>query len=58
MTRRIMSVTQAQIERAIRAAKAEDLCIVRIIARADGYALETASSLRTEFQASKLKPVL
>lgn len=58
MASRSAKVTQAEIERAIRAAKAEGLRIVRVIARADGFAIETASSLHTDFQASKPKPVL
>lgn len=60
MSRRIMSVTQAEIERAIRAAKAQGLYIVRIIARADGYALETASAAHVgnEPSINKSRPVL
>lgn len=58
MVSRSAKVTQAEIERAIRATKAAGLSIVRVIARTDGYAIETASSLRTEYQASKPKPVL
>ncbi len=58
MVSRNAKVTQAEIERAIRAAKAAGLCIVRIVARTDGYVIETASSLRLEPLASKPKPVL
>lgn len=44
MIGRRAKVTQAEIERAIRAAKAEGLRIVRVVARADGYAIETATA--------------
>jgi hypothetical protein len=50
-------VTQAEIERAIRAVKAEGLRIVRVIARADGIAIETAASL-AEPASLKPKPML
>lgn len=43
MSERSGKVTQVQIERAIRAATAEGLRIVRIVARVDGYVIETAS---------------
>lgn len=44
MAGRPAKVTQAEVERAIRAAKAEGLSIVRIVARADGFAIETRAA--------------
>lgn len=60
MVSRNVKVTQAEIERAIRAAEASGLNIVRIVARADGYVLETTLSMRPGLEpaASKPKPVL
>lgn len=60
MAARSAKVTQAELERAIRAAKAAGLPVVRIVARADGYAVETAPALapNVEALAGKPKPVL
>jgi hypothetical protein len=60
MAGRPAKVTQAEIERAIRAIKAAGFQVSRIIARADGYAIEIASSLlpNTENPPPKPKPVL
>jgi hypothetical protein len=44
MSRRPATVTQAEVARAIRAAKAEGLTVVRIVARPDGYAIETTAA--------------
>ena len=41
MPRRSATITQADVSRAIRAAKAAGLPIVRIVVRADGIAVET-----------------
>ena len=43
MPRRAASVTQADIARAIRAMQAAGLPVLRVIVRADGIAVETAS---------------
>jgi hypothetical protein len=45
MTAQTLKVKQADIERAIRAAKAAGLPVLRIIARPDGYVIETQNSL-------------
>ena len=58
MSRQNTNITQAKIERAIRAAKAEGLYVVRIVAQADGYVIETASSARTIAEPSTNKPRL
>ena len=51
--------TQAALERAIRAAKAEGLPVVRIIAHRDGYIIETdTGSSKNESFVRKSKPVL
>lgn len=44
MSRRPATVTQADVARAIRAALAAGLTVVRIIARADGVAIETRAA--------------
>lgn len=44
MPRRGATVTQADVSRAIRATKAAGLTIVRIVARPDGIAIETAEA--------------
>jgi hypothetical protein len=48
------------LERAIRAAKAEGLRVVRIIARPDCYVVETApgNAPSTEYASRKARPVL
>ncbi|MDR7037416.1 hypothetical protein J2X36_002163 [Methylobacterium sp. BE186] len=43
MPRRPATVTQADVARIIRAAKAAGLPVVRIVARPDGISVETAS---------------
>jgi hypothetical protein len=52
--------TQSVLERAIRAAKAEGLRVVRIIARPDCFIVETAPSTApsTEYASRKARPVL
>jgi hypothetical protein len=52
---RSAKITQAELERAIRAVKAQGLAIIRIVARADGYAIETAPPLPA---VTRRKPVL
>lgn len=44
MSGRPANVTQAEIARAIRAAQAAGLTVVRIVARPDGVAVETNSA--------------
>ncbi len=44
MARRSALVTQADVSRAIRATKAAGLTIVRVVARPDGVAIETADA--------------
>jgi|GEM_PF-2729846 len=44
MAGRAANATQAEVERVIRAAKAAGLTIVRIVARADGIAVETEAA--------------
>jgi hypothetical protein len=44
MAGRPAAVTQAEIARAIRAAKAEGLTILRVVARPDGFAIETEAA--------------
>jgi hypothetical protein len=56
MAARTAKVTQAELERAIRAAAAVGLPVVRIVARADGYAIETTSSSEPGGQAAPSKP--
>ena len=48
MARRVAPATKATIERAILAAKATGLQIVRIVARADGYSIETCHAAAAE----------
>ncbi len=45
MARRSALVTQADVSRAIRATKAAGLTIVRVVARPDGVAIETADAM-------------
>jgi hypothetical protein len=57
MAGRPANVTQAELERAIRAAKAEGLTIARIVARPDGVAIEIgAPTDGTKAQTSESKP--
>jgi hypothetical protein len=60
MSDRSVKITQAELERAIRALKAQGLAVVRVIARPDGYAIETAPSLVPHAAPvmAKHKPVL
>lgn len=61
MSDRSAKITQADLERAIRAAKAQGLAVMRIIARADGaYAIETAPGLVPDHVPvlTRRKPVL
>lgn len=55
-------VTQAEVARAIRAARAEGLTIVRIVARTDGIAVETDAAPPADAAvpavAEKRRPVL
>jgi hypothetical protein len=56
MASRTTKVTQAEIERAIRAAKAAGLPILRIVARADGYAIEMENGIAPEMEHVRLRP--
>jgi hypothetical protein len=56
MAGRSNPITQAELERAIRAVKAEGLPIARIVVREDGYAIETAPDRSTA--AKPPRPVL
>jgi hypothetical protein len=60
MTTQTIKVKQADIERAIRAAKAAGLPVLRIIARPDGYVIETENGLvpKTDPVRISRKPVL
>lgn len=60
MSDRTAKVTQADLERLIRAAKAQGLAIMSIVARPDGYAIETTPRLVTTPvpAPAKRKPVL
>ena len=44
MSRRRATVTQADVMRTLRAVKASGLTIVRVVARPDGVAIETAEA--------------
>lgn len=44
MSRRPATVTQADVARAIRAARQAGLTVVRVVARPDGVAIETADA--------------
>ena len=44
MPRRVATVTQADVARAIRAAMGAGLTVVRVVARPDGVAIETEIS--------------
>jgi hypothetical protein len=56
MAGRAAKVTQVELERAIRAAKAAGLSVVRIVTRTDGYAIETVPSLAPEIEKITAKP--
>ena len=60
MAGRSAKVTQAELERAIRAMNSAGLKVERVIARVDGYAIETSPSLVPHAEAAthKPKPVL
>jgi hypothetical protein len=60
VSNRSVKITQAELERALRAVTAQGLPIARIIARADGYVIETAAGLvpNIEPKTAKPKPVL
>lgn len=51
MPRRAAMVTQADIERAIRAAQAAGLPVHRIVVRSDGVAVETIPRPEPQFEA-------
>jgi hypothetical protein len=58
---RLATITQAEVARVIRAAKAEGLTVVRIVARVDGFAVETDQAPAGDFvapAAEKPRPVL
>ena len=44
MSRRAATVTQADVARVIRAAKAAGLTVVRVVARPDGVSVETSDA--------------
>lgn len=56
MSRKPVNVTQADLVRAIRAAKAAGLLVLRIHARTDGYVIETATGLAPEREAVRIRP--
>lgn len=56
MAERRVKVTQVEIERAIRAAKAAGLPILRIIARADGYTIEMEDGIASKIEHVRLRP--
>lgn len=59
MQKSAVKVKQATLERAIRAVLSTGLPILRVIVRADGYAIETTEDgLATEPSAAKRIPVL
>lgn len=60
MPKQTAKVTQAELERAIRALQANGMPVVRVVARPDGYAIETSPSLApdAEVGVTKPKPVL
>jgi hypothetical protein len=60
VSNRSAKIKQADLERVIRAVKAQGLQIARIIARPDGYVIETAASLAPASAPvnAKRKPVL
>lgn len=57
MSGRAAIVTQADIARSIRAMIAEGLKIVRVVARADGVAIETADCPIDDVAAEPKKPI-
>jgi hypothetical protein len=56
MAGRSAKVTQAELERALRAARAAGYSVVRIVTRADGYSIETAPSLAPDDETVMTKP--
>ncbi len=59
MSRRAAIATQADVTRAIKAALAAGLVVVRVVARGDGVAIETDAAPAPEAQlAEKPVPVL
>ncbi|OPH84348.1 hypothetical protein [Nitrobacter vulgaris] len=60
MSKRTAKITQAELERVFRAAKAQGLQIARIIARSDAYVIETDVSPEPTIAPAmaKRKPVL